>query len=90
MNTFVQLLVVPVLYVVSRAPEVASALVGVSLVLLLSQPGMPIVSGLMTLAIALLGALAVGLACTLPTLPDRDVTTSRRHTSQTEQKQEPR
>ncbi|THA28461.1 hypothetical protein [Streptomyces sp. A1547] len=62
------LIALPVFYVVSRAPQIAAFLVGSGLVLLFTQTGMPIASGLTVLAIALLGALAVGLACTLPLL----------------------
>ncbi|MEU8437817.1 hypothetical protein AB0F18_33965 [Streptomyces sp. NPDC029216] len=62
------LIALPVFYVVSRAPQIAAFLVGSGLVVLFTQTGMPIASGLTVLAIALLGALAVGLACTLPVL----------------------
>ncbi|MFJ8677718.1 hypothetical protein [Streptomyces sp. NPDC093589] len=62
------ILALPVFYVVSRAPQIGAALVGAGLLLLLSQGGMPIGSGLLVLAVALLGSLAVGLACTLPLL----------------------
>ncbi len=62
------LIALPVFYLVSRAPQVAAALVGIGLVVLLTEAGMPLASGLVVLAIALLGALAVILACTLPVL----------------------
>ncbi|WP_097922978.1 hypothetical protein [Streptomyces sp. wa1063] len=62
------LIATPVFYVVSRAPQIGAALVAAGLLALLGQDGMPIASGLVVLAIALLGALAVGLACTLPLL----------------------
>lgn len=55
-------------FLVSRAPAVASVLIGVGLLELLGRGGMPLASGLLLLAIALLGALAVGLACSLPVL----------------------
>jgi hypothetical protein len=66
------LIALPVFYVIARAPQVAAGLVGLGLVALLSQSGMPIVTGLMVLAIAFLGAFAVGLACTLPLLATRN------------------
>ncbi|WP_435611242.1 hypothetical protein [Streptomyces sp. C10-9-1] len=62
------LIALPVFYVVSRAPQLGALLVGLGLVGLLTQSGMPIGSGLLVLAVALLGSLAVGLACTLPLL----------------------
>ncbi|WP_331718147.1 hypothetical protein OG985_50335 (plasmid) [Streptomyces sp. NBC_00289] len=62
------LIALPVFYVVSRAPQLGGLLVGLGLVGLLTQSGMPIASGLVVLAVALLGSLAVGLACALPLL----------------------
>ncbi|MFD3622254.1 hypothetical protein ACFWWT_45290 [Streptomyces sp. NPDC058676] len=62
------LIALPVFYVVSRAPQLGALLVGLGLVGLLTQSGMPIASGLLVLAVALLGSLAVGLACVLPLL----------------------
>lgn len=62
------LIALPVFYVVSRAPQLGALLVALGLVGLLTQSGMPITSGLLVLAVALLGSLAVGLACTLPLL----------------------
>jgi hypothetical protein len=62
------LIALPVFYVVSRAPQLGALLVGAGLVGLLTQSGMPIASGLLVLAVAFLGSLAVGLACALPLL----------------------
>lgn len=62
------LIALPVFYVVSRAPQLGSLLVGLGLVGLLTQSGMPVASGLLVLAVALLGSLAIGLACALPLL----------------------
>jgi hypothetical protein len=62
------LIALPVFYVVSRAPQLGALLVGLGLVGLLTQSGMPIASGLLVLAVAFLGSLAVGLACALPLL----------------------
>ncbi|MFF8996184.1 hypothetical protein ACF09H_40950 [Streptomyces sp. NPDC014983] len=71
------LIALPVFYVLSRAPQLGGLLVGLGLLGLLTQRGMPIASGLVVLAIALLGVLAVGLACALPFLP---TTSGRRRT----------
>ncbi|MEU1503067.1 hypothetical protein [Streptomyces sp. NPDC005732] len=65
------LIALPVFYVVSRAPQIGALLVGVGLIGALSQSGTSLASGLMVLAIALLGSLAVGLACTLPLITTR-------------------
>ncbi|MGW6484571.1 hypothetical protein ACWGDS_43295 [Streptomyces sp. NPDC055059] len=62
------LIALPVFYLVSRAPQVAALLVAVGLLALLHQSHMPFLSGLLVWAVALLGSLAVGLACTLPLL----------------------
>lgn len=62
------LIALPVFYVVSRAPQLGALLVAAGLVGLITQAGMPIGSGLLVLAVALLGSLAVGLACALPLL----------------------
>lgn len=62
------LIALPLFYVVSRAPLLGALLVGAGLVGLLTRSGMPIASGLLVLAVAFLGSLAVDLACTLPLL----------------------
>ncbi|MFE0733294.1 MULTISPECIES: hypothetical protein [Streptomyces] len=62
------LIALPVFYIVSRAWQIAAVLVGLGLAALVTQTGMPVTSGLVVLGIAALGALAVGLACTLPLL----------------------
>lgn len=61
-------LIVPVLYVLARAPQVGALLVTAGLVGLIGRSGMPLVSGLVVLAIAALGVVAVGLALALPYL----------------------
>ncbi|MGW1379547.1 hypothetical protein ACWD6P_35505 [Streptomyces sp. NPDC002446] len=59
------LIALPVFYAVSRAPQLGAALVGVGLAALLwAIGGAP----LTMVAVALLGLLAVRLACTLPVL----------------------
>ncbi|MEU9523707.1 hypothetical protein [Streptomyces sp. NPDC048224] len=63
------MLIVPVLYVLARAPQVGGLLVVAGLAGLIGRSGMPIVSGLTVLAIAALGVMAVGLALALPHLP---------------------
>jgi hypothetical protein len=60
------LLALPVFYVVSRAPQLGALLVAGGLVGLITQAGMPVASGLLVLAVAALGSLAVGLACAVP------------------------
>ncbi|MFF2902844.1 hypothetical protein [Streptomyces sp. NPDC057966] len=62
------LIALPVFYIVSRAPQTGAFLVGIGLLDLLSRGGAPFLTGLVVLAIALLGSLAVQLACTLPLL----------------------
>lgn len=56
------LIALPAFYLVSRAPLVAEAAVGVGLSLLLGDQGMPLATNVTVLAIALLGVLAVHLA----------------------------
>lgn len=58
----------PAFYLVSRAPLLAEVAVGVGFLLLLSERGMPPAHGVVVLAVALLGAFAVRLATTAPTL----------------------
>ncbi|MGQ4342532.1 hypothetical protein ACN6LF_001377 [[Kitasatospora] papulosa] len=62
------LIALPAFYVVSRAPQLGSLLVAAGLAGLLPRGGQPLISGLLVLAIALLGSLAVRLACALPLL----------------------
>ncbi|WP_329307847.1 hypothetical protein OG322_41440 (plasmid) [Streptomyces sp. NBC_01260] len=73
MRTLIALLAA---HVASRAPQLGALLVVAGLVGLLPRGGMPLASGLLVLAIAFLGALAVSLAYTLPVLVA--VTRSRR------------
>ena len=61
-------LLIPVLYVLARAPQVGALLVAAGLVSLIGQSGMPLVSGLVVMVIAALGVMAVGLALALPYL----------------------
>jgi hypothetical protein len=65
--------VVAVLYVITRAPQVGALLVVGGVVGLILQSGMPLAWGLWLMAVAALGAMAVGLACALPYLPDQPV-----------------
>ena len=62
-------LIIPVLYVLARAPQVGALLVAAGLAGLIGRSGMPIASGLTVMAIAALGVMAVGLALALPYLP---------------------
>ncbi|MFD5455578.1 hypothetical protein [Streptomyces olivaceus] len=62
-------LLIPVLYVLARAPRVGGLLVAAGLAGLIGRSGMPLVSGLAVVAIAALGVMAVGLALVLPYLP---------------------
>ncbi|CAM5251381.1 hypothetical protein SXANM310S_00022 [Streptomyces xanthochromogenes] len=67
------LIALPVFYVVSRAPQIAGLLVGLGLMTALSRAvgsgqGVSVWTGLMILVVSLLGVLAVGLACMLPSL----------------------
>ncbi|MFF4709739.1 hypothetical protein [Streptomyces sp. NPDC001297] len=62
-------LIVPVLYVLARAPWVGALLVGAGLLGLAGRTGLPLASGLAVVAIAALGVIAVGLALALPYLP---------------------
>ena len=64
-------LIIPVLYVLARAPQVGALLVASGLVGLIRQSGVPLASGLLAVAIAALGVMAVGLAVAIPYLPDR-------------------
>ncbi|NEE29786.1 hypothetical protein G3M53_30610 [Streptomyces sp. SID7982] len=52
----------------ARAPELAVLLVVVGLAGLVSEGGMPLSAGLLVLAVAALGTLAVSLAYCLPSL----------------------
>ena len=61
-------LIIPVLYVLARAPQVGALLVAAGLVSMIGQSGMPLVSGLVVMVIAALGVMAVGLALALPYL----------------------
>lgn len=63
-------LLIPVLYVLARAPQLGGLLVAAGLVGVIRQSGMPLASGLAVMAIAALGVMAVGLALALPFLPD--------------------
>ncbi|MEU1224709.1 hypothetical protein [Streptomyces microflavus] len=63
-----RLLVLPVAGIVSRAPQLGGLLVGLGLLVLLTRGGVPLVTGLMVIAIAMLVCLAVQLACSLPLL----------------------
>ncbi|QLJ06676.1 hypothetical protein HZZ00_37225 (plasmid) [Streptomyces sp. NEAU-sy36] len=63
------LMVLPVLYVLARAPRIGALLVAAGLAGIVGHSGMPLVSGLVLLAIAALGVMAVGLALVLPDLP---------------------
>lgn len=65
--------------VVAWAPQIAAALVGSGLIVLLTHEGMSVVSGLPVLGIGLFGSVIVGLACTLPVLSRTDDTTTSRH-----------
>ncbi|MFF7013239.1 hypothetical protein ACFY9Y_35095 [Streptomyces fimicarius] len=62
------LIALPVFHLISRAPQLGALLVGAGLAGLLPRGGQPLISGLLVLAIALLGSLAVRLACSLPLL----------------------
>ncbi|MDX2695932.1 hypothetical protein [Streptomyces ipomoeae] len=62
-------LLIPVLYVLARAPQVGALLVAAGLASLIGQSGMPLLSGLVVMLIAALGVMAVGLALALPYLP---------------------
>ncbi|MDK1477016.1 hypothetical protein QNO07_27090 [Streptomyces sp. 549] len=59
----------PVLYVLARARQIGGLLVVGGLAGLVGRSGMPLASGLLVLAIAALGVMAVGLAVALPYLP---------------------
>lgn len=61
-------LLLPVLYVLARAPQVGALLVATGLAGLVGRSGMPLASGLTVMVIAALGVMAVGLACALPYL----------------------
>ncbi|MFF2082078.1 hypothetical protein ACFVV7_37180 [Streptomyces globisporus] len=52
----------------ARTPELAALLVAAGLAGLVSEGGMPLSAGLLVLAVAAVGALAVSLAYCLPTL----------------------
>lgn len=65
MRTFLAL---PAVYVLTRAPQLGGLLVGLGLLVLLTRGGVPLITGLMVIAIAMLGSLAVQLACSLPLL----------------------
>ncbi|WP_432112579.1 hypothetical protein [Streptomyces sp. YPW6] len=52
----------------ARLPELAALLVAAGLAGLVSEGGMPLSAGLLVLAVAAVGALAVSLAYCLPTL----------------------
>lgn len=52
----------------TRTPELAALLVAAGLVGLVSEGGMPLSAGLLVLAVAAVGALAVALAYCLPSL----------------------
>ncbi|MFJ6394037.1 hypothetical protein ACIQJT_41415 [Streptomyces sp. NPDC091972] len=62
-------LLIPVLYVLARAPQLGGLLVAAGLFGVVRQGGMPLVSGLVVMTIAALGVMAVGLALVLPYLP---------------------
>lgn len=62
------LLALPAFYLVSRAPLVAEIGVGVGLLVLLGDQGMPLPTSLTVLAIGLLGVFAVRLAVAAPML----------------------
>ncbi|MFB7225491.1 hypothetical protein [Streptomyces sp. NPDC056227] len=64
-------LIIPVLYVLSRASRVGVLLVVSGLVGLVGRSGVSLASGLLLAAIAALGVMAVGLALALPFLPDQ-------------------
>jgi hypothetical protein len=68
--TVPSVLIIPVLYVLARAPRVGALLVVVGLAGLIGGSGMPLGSGLAVMAIAALGVMAVGLALALPFVPD--------------------
>ncbi|MFI7360313.1 hypothetical protein ACIBTP_41210 [Streptomyces avidinii] len=70
------LITAPVLYVLARAPQVGGLLVLLGLLGLIQGSGMPVVSGLLVLVVASLGAAAVALAVVLPYLPDRPPATA--------------
>ena len=63
-------LIVPVLYVLARAPQIGALLIVGGIAGLVGRAGMPLASGLAVLAIAALGVMAVGLSLALPYLPD--------------------
>ncbi|MBM7057162.1 hypothetical protein [Streptomyces durocortorensis] len=62
------LFALPAVYVLSRAPQLGGLLVGLGLLVLLTRGGVPLITGLVVIAIALLGCFAVQLACSLPLL----------------------
>ncbi len=61
-------LLIPVLAVLARAPQLGALLVVGGLAGIVGHGGMPLGSGLVLLAIAALGVMAVGLALALPYL----------------------
>lgn len=63
------LIILPVLYVLARAPQIGALLVVAGLAGLIGRSGMPLAAGLTVMAIAALGVMAVGLALALPYLP---------------------
>lgn len=67
--TVLALLIAAVGHVVIRARQVAALLVGTGLVALVASSGMPLVDGLLVVAVGALGAAFVGLAVLLPVLP---------------------